>query len=466
MSDAAPPRLEIANAGLQPGYAPISWTAVASLGIAIFFVVVLGVAALYATLMKESLLENWLFAFPILSVVLAFVARKQIEASEGTRTGLTYATAGWWISIVVGLGYAAYLLAVQFTIRNDAEQTFTLWTQKLKALSPDDPNSNDLYEACYLTIPPAVRAQVSNPRDKALMNQVFGSDLTRFKQLDVIRIAMRNPGKIEFVPQGMRDWQEEPRKLSCTLSYKMITPEGEYGLLADMQAAVEEGTRTWQVVPTSGGMVKTRNLSQYGWLVQHLEETAQEDVRDFLQLSAAGAQANWTAYEGYVRPDGDLIRTLAHLAIVGAPPVVSKSVGEYDRLLTSDDFFTAPGGSAMSSDERVRLRSAYLGGRITQTVSGFGNAPEVYPVLSFAHDAIEVRVPIQTRSASGTIYGSIILRCTDPDILSQYRELQANPGPLTATPPRDITSLPVNWKVTRIESDLKTVVEAPSGPPG
>ena len=44
----------------------------------------------------------------------------QVDAgvAEGARTGLEYATFGWWACVVSGLCYGAYLLAVDFSVRN------------------------------------------------------------------------------------------------------------------------------------------------------------------------------------------------------------------------------------------------------------------------------------------------------------------------------------------------------------
>src|SRR6478609_9674005 len=98
----SPPRLNVnpSDPAAQSGYAPISWTAVASLAIAVLFVLVLLMTGYMAWKDKQPLLQSWLLVFPALAVLLAFIARRQIAASEGTRTGQIYATAGWWAAVV------------------------------------------------------------------------------------------------------------------------------------------------------------------------------------------------------------------------------------------------------------------------------------------------------------------------------------------------------------------------------
>ena len=100
----SPPRLNVnpTDPAAQPGYAPISWTAVASLAVAILFLIVLLVSGYMAWKDKQPLLQSWLLIFPVVAVLLAFVARKQIAASEGTRTGQVYATYGWWAAVIGG----------------------------------------------------------------------------------------------------------------------------------------------------------------------------------------------------------------------------------------------------------------------------------------------------------------------------------------------------------------------------
>ncbi|MCZ2342497.1 MAG: TIGR04086 family membrane protein [Bacteroidales bacterium] len=474
MSDTAPPRLDVSRSGHTPEYAPISPTAAISLIVALVFVFVLAVAALIATLAKESLLDVRLFLFPAISVVLAFVARKQIESSEGTRTGLQYATAGWWISVIVGLGYAAYLLGIQFTIRNDAEQNFAAWTDKLLAIKLNEPNDPSLYEACYKTIAPAIRAQVASPRNTTAMNQVFAKELSAFQQLDVFRIVARNRGQAQFIAQGMRDWEEETRKISCTLSYKLITPEGEHNLLIPMQAAVENGRREWQIVPSESGYVKSVKLSRLGWWVKHAEDSGQMVSAEFLHLLAAGPEQRKLAYLGYISPDADMAQVLAwfsplvaeaRLALAGGAAFSIPTPQGLEAVSQSSTFLTGPNGNALNDAEQKRLQIAFQEGRISPQVPGTPEETVLHPVFQIQDAQLELHVPIRVGLATtGTFAnGTLILATTQPAKLAEYKQLVSSPGALSATPPADITKERFPWHVRRIESDLKAL--APPRPP-
>ena len=74
-----------------------------------------------AFLAKKPLVQAELLALPAIGVVLCFAARRVIRNSEGTRTGENLANTAWWICVIAGLGYAAYLLAIDFAIRRDAK---------------------------------------------------------------------------------------------------------------------------------------------------------------------------------------------------------------------------------------------------------------------------------------------------------------------------------------------------------
>jgi hypothetical protein len=429
-----------------------------------------------ATLAKESLLDIRLFIFPAISVVLAFVARKQIESSEGTRTGLQYATAGWWISVIVGLGYAAYLLGIQFTIRNDAEQNFTLWTEKLQAINPDDPNDQNLYEACYKTIAPAIRAQVSSPRNVAAMNQVFSKELNAFQQLDVYRIAARNRGQTQFIAQGLRDWEEEPRKISCTLSYKLITPEGEHNLLIPMQAAVENGRREWQIVPSESGFVKSLKLSRLGWWVKHAEDSGHIVGAEFLHFTAAGDEQRKMAYLGYIQEDGDIAKVLewsgpraveTRLAVAGGLAYSIPAPKGFAELLQSTTFLTGPGKKPLNDAEQKRLQIAFEKGRLHAQAPGLSEEAPQSPVFKVLENSVELHMPIRVGLATtGTFAaGTLILSASQPELVAEYKQLATNPGPLSATAPADITKERFPWHVLRIESDLQALTPRTPGMP-
>ena len=472
------PRLEVAPAGAAPEYTPISGTAVASLIVAGFFVVILGVAALSAALSNDSLHEIWFFAFPILSVVLAFVARKQIDASEGTRTGISYANAGWWISVVVGVVYAAYLIGNQFTVRNDAERYFTGWAEKVKAIDPDDPSSKAIYEACVLTLPPAMQARKINPRDTDAMDQAFGADLARLRQLDVVRIAVRNKGEVEFIPLGLIEWEEGPRQINCTLSYTMRTPEGEFALRVPMQAAVLDGQRVWQILPMESGYVTSSSLTPYGWKVNQIDRDGRHEAQQFLANLASGPGGLQYAYIAFIKPGGDPTTAfkwfqpeaiLAREAVIGGTAVLGVQAGGMDAVIGGPGFLTNFDGEPLTDAEHARFLRALMSGGVSPVSTSVVQSNVLEPVLDLDGDAVRMAYPAMVRlpGTGGYAQVRIVLQAVDPKESAKLKALRDRDGSPGEAPPPDIKSDVTRWRVIRIESDLQSLPAAagPGGPP-
>src|SRR5262245_39841596 len=118
MADATPAPALASTADTVP-YVPVSWMAVAAITVAGLFVIVLVLLAFSALLANNPRVQPELLALRALGIVLGFAARRVIRNSEGTRTGENLANMAWWISLVAGLGYAAYLLAIDYSVRRD-----------------------------------------------------------------------------------------------------------------------------------------------------------------------------------------------------------------------------------------------------------------------------------------------------------------------------------------------------------
>ena len=477
----SPPRLNInpSDPTAQPGYAPISWTAVASLAVAILFVVILVVAGYLASRDRQPLLLEPLLIFPAVAVLLAYVARKQIAASEGTRTGLVYATAGWWAAVVGGLGYAAYLFAINYDIRRQAEREFVVWSDNLKELDANNPKDSKLYAAAYLAVEPGVRRAVKSPEDIAGMDRQFGDRLNTFRQLDLIRICARNPGRVEFRPHGLQDWQQKPTEITCALAADLITPEGEHRIAVPLKAVMDEKTRqrSWYVNPPREGFVQSRKLTRYGWMVEHAEYTAKLFGQDFQGVLMSNGQAP-LAYLGFIYPGmtldaarqelGPVVGTAVGRAALGGSALGSLSV--YPKLSDAEaklrSVFTRPNGAPATPDQlRTFLFCWENPGRIGPAGSVLKGNPDTNPVLFLDATKIEYRIPVELAlladaSGQAAARGRIVLRPEPASEAALLKELSAardaaGSSPKTDEPPSDMQNRPKPaWRVVRIESDL------------
>ncbi len=488
----SPPRLASADPGTQPGYAPVSWTAVASFALAILFALVLAVTLISGFRRGQLVIEPPLLAIPAVVVVLALVARRQIRASEGTRVGERYANIGWWIAVVGGLIYVTYLFAIEFSIRRDAAREFDTWAGYLRKINPTDPKDESFYSACHMTLDPGVRNSVP-PSDPARMEAAFRDQVAAFRNCDVVRVCARNPGAVDFRTHGLRNWQQKPTEIDCTLVATLVTPEGEHGMVVPMRAVVDEKTkrRRWQIALAPGGFVKTRNLSRYGWLVEYLEGSGRQYAYDMMaNLNTPGGGR--TAYMGYIDPALDPQRATALLKSVSATATPRGGVAGSAATAVppsppgamaylTGKVFTKPDGGPHDSADQARFAALWnTPGRITPAGAVTRSGPETNPILRIEPDAVECHMPIDiilggqgpaTLSAKGVIVMRVVA-AADPALFADVnsaRQAGASGGLSDrSVVTSDVLNHHVPWRVVRIESDLRPIAQTnPMGmPPG
>jgi hypothetical protein len=477
----SPPRLASADPGTQPGYAPLSWTAVAALVLAVVYALVMAVVLFSAMRRGQQVIEPVLLFLPALVVVLAFVARRQIRASEGTRVGERYANLAWWIAVVCGLGYVTYLFTVEFLIRRQANQEFVTWSNYLKDLNPKDPKDPNFFHAVHMTLDPGVRGSVP-ASEPARIEATFRDAVAGLRGTDLIRVCSRNRGAVEFHPQGLQDWQQKPSEISCTLTATMTSPEGEHRLVVPMRAVIDEKTknRRWQIAPAQEGYIKSRALSPYGWQVEYAEVSARQFSQEFLGRLSGQAGAPF-AYYAFVAPGWGPRRAIELLVGVpalagGAATLLPYPPGGQDHL--TQQVFTKPGGGKHEpSDVSLFMVLWKTPTRFVPAGTHVRNNRDVNPTLVLEQDAIECRVPIEVQlggMASGPgaslARGAVILRVTreaDPEFFSRLdanRSAGTSAG-LSDRPTAALTSRVIPWRVVRIESDLRPMTPQERGEP-
>jgi hypothetical protein len=209
-------------------YVPVSWMAVAAIGVAAAFAVTLLALGVVAFTSKKPLLEDWLLAMPVIAIVLSFAARRVIRNSEGTRTGENLAIYAWWTALVLGLCYVAYLFAIDFAIRRDARGEIEKW-MALVTRGDDD----DLFRAFHRTLPPGGRQGI-NPDDKHQMQIRFRDELLVFRTCDLLKLAQRNKDEFEFT-SGAVTWSYKPGMVDCLLHGTVKCPEGTFPVLIPLK---------------------------------------------------------------------------------------------------------------------------------------------------------------------------------------------------------------------------------------
>lgn len=503
-----PPALP-STADAQP-YVPVSWMAVAAAAVAALFVIVLLVSGYGAYRSKRPLIAPELLLLPAVSIVLCFVAWRMIRNSEGTRTGelfgLQLPRAAAWVSGILFLGYGAYFLAIDYSIRSDAREEVAKWVDLIR--TPDDPSAPDPIDLAFLrTIDPMNRGNYMRIPDRAELRKKlqdrYRDELVAFRQTDFIRIAERNRENSQFESGGLRDWVYKENGIECVFTGTFKCPEGTFPLSIPMKgiesgSTAEGGTvgRQWQILPTQGGFIQRdkARFTPYGWMLMSLERSGSEYCAHLVMMSALGPGIRPYIYQLFVPggqdpqvwcryltitprtgtaekdvPNGpwfDVFTTLPGAVAVGGSPVVSQPFNAAYQTYLQQKFLRLPGGGEPSAAQREKFLKCWNEERgIVQSAGSIRTNPDSNPTISWTPAAIEVRFPIEIPFPDGTAArGRVVVECTDAAALAELKGLRqsANPDDTVVPEARDVLGRQFPWKLVRVESDMYGI--KPMGP--
>jgi hypothetical protein len=470
-------------------YAPVSWLAVAAMGVAGLFAIMLLFAGYGAFREKRPLLQPWLLALPAAALVFSFAARRVIRNSEGTRTGELFGVnlpnAAWWLSLVLMLGYGAYLLAIDFAIRRDARTEVERWV----GLIIED----KIPQAFNRTLPPGGR------KSEARLLAENREELLIFRQSDLVRIALRNKGAATFEPGGMRDWQYKPSGIECVFTGTLKCPEGSFPVHVSLRGtegvAAAEGAgagRQWQIAPSMTGYIQAAGAgvvrTPYGFYVSELErkgtEYAAGFVRVFLDRVYAPPHerlaAQYFAFRSYTEPDGDpttgfRVAETAHArsAVAGivAEPFALPSDQQTKYLEeVRDRLFRLSGGGTPTPKQKEEFMRIWERGGIMPPGMRIRNNSDTISLINVTDSAVEVRVPVELPIPGDDLSaarGKVVAVCTDPAILDELKRVRAASDPnKPSDKPDEFRDRSPRWRILAVESDLNKVKQREQRDPG
>lgn len=478
MADTAPaPRLTAT--GDPVGYAPYSITAILATilaGIFLLALLILGGAALVG---GQQLVEPLLLVMPLAVLVLAFAARRQIANSEGTRVGLNLCNFAWWVAVLGGCGYAAYLVGRMIGVQQDTKDALAVWMAKLQKADPIDTRNPDFHQAYQMTIDTGRQKslEAKTTAEIELAQRGFHDDnpgsigITRFRQLDLVRVLQRNRDfNPQFTFEGLQTWQQDQSGLRCKSAGTLRVPEGEFKLGFDMMRQIVDKP-TWRVVAPAGGFVISAKLTKYGQMLAEMEFVGRNLVQSsFLTTFTGLPQFRPRLPMAFSQPVGTkeslqyYARANAECAALGILGTVRPEPAGYETLIKSQ--FFAPiirADAAKDGDPRERFFAAWSEGRIVPASIILNETPDQFPLTTITEKSVELRVPIEIQqprmeSSQAAARGAAILVCDDPEFLAKLNELRraaATETPTDPGPPVSVT-LSVPWKIVRITSDMKT----------
>jgi hypothetical protein len=484
MADASPTPALPSTTDAAP-YVPVSWMAVGGVIAAALFLLlltVLGGSAAFKD--RKPLIMPSLLILAGVGIVLSFAARRMIRNSEGTRTGENLANVAWWVCVVGGLGYTTYLFAIEYTIQRDAKEELRRWMEQL--------NQGDFEAGFVKTVDPGLRAKAGSDSPAVLIERNRDAYVA-FTQLDIVRLAARNPGAIRFEPKSLRDYRYNPGTIECVFTGTVRCPEGtfpaEMGLRGTEGLVGTEGggVRRWFIEPRQNGLLQTRSatLTEYGWRVLEVEDSGAKFGIQFLMAVRDGRAFHPILYQMTIHPTAnrEFWRTLPFLfqlwgtigwippgALACTPDYLAHSWGKFLRL---------PPGTDDAEKLQERFQTIWdttgivgagrpNGGRLPSNENIDGHA-----LVSFTDTAIEVRVPCELPAVgTGGEYaasrGRVVVVCDDPGAVAELKRVRAAAEGSAETPtrPPDFRARVYQWRVVAIESDMRVVSASPMGPPG
>ena len=504
-----PPALP-STADAQP-YVPVSWPAVAAAAVAAVFVLVLLVLGWGAYRSKKPLIAPEVLILPVVAWVLCFVAARLIRSSEGTRTGVLFGMnlpkAAAWVSGVLFLVYGTYLLAIDYSIRQDAKTEVTGWVELIA--KPDDPAAPDPVDKAFLrTLPPANRGNFNRLTDRTeLRNKLqaqYREELAGFRQSDLIQLVERNRDTGRFEAGGLRDWQNKDNGVECIFTGTFRCAEGSFPVAIPLKG-IEGGTtaegaaagRQWQVVVPYGASFLQRDrvsLTPYGWLLLAVERSGVDFCQHVIMFAAAPAARPyvyhafiadgqdprpWGRYVGVIaktgNPDLDAPRgpwgetfkavwTGGSFAAGGGPTMAVGYTPAYQQFVRTG-FLKHPAGGTFTQAQRDRFAKVWNEERgIVPPGGSIKNNPDVNSTVIFSPGVVELRLPVEIPFDDGTsARARLVAECRDPALLAELQSLRASADPDKGTndPPQATLARSFPWRVARIESDLYSVRPTP-----
>ncbi len=447
-------------------YVPISWMAVAAMSVAALFVFVLLGLGVTSFVGKKPLIMPELLVFSVIGVVLSFAARRIIRNSEGTRTGDGLVNYAWWTCVIMGLGYAAYLFAIDFSIRRDAENEVQRWVGYVM--------KDEVGKAFVRTLPPERRGNV-NADNTAQLEAEFRPELLAFRQSDLVRTATRNKGECTFTVGGLKDWNYRPQGVECMLTGLLKCAEGTFPVNIPLRGSegvtgAEGGAgRQWSIfTPPNGFMIKDRiSLTPYGWLVAALERSGNMFGGRFIDAVGTGPETVPYLYQAMIHQGNNVNKWVdignslpGRLAIGGGPAAAMPYTNAYVAYFP-DQFLKLPGGGTPSAEQKSLFKKLWESFGIVRSGGRLKNNPDNTELVRFTDTGVEVTVPCELPmmvpgGAPTAARCRLVVALTDPALVAELKELKskANPDQGTSIPPESLRVREFPWRVVRLETDL------------
>lgn len=474
-------------------YVPVAGLAVAAAVAAGALAVALALLGGVAFLNRKPLIEPavLLIATAAVAVALAFAARRVIRNSEGTRGGEKLASSAWWLAVVLGLCYAAYLMAIDFSVKREARRKMDEWLGFLQKGTDERAKVEDvdlnMGIAVWGTLPPGEQ-QGLRANDTGAIRLRYRDAMLLLGNCDLAKLMRRNGDELRL-DHTSATWVPRPGSIEAALHATATCPEGVFPVTVQLRGldgtagpdGGRAGPRQWHVSRPQGGTFVDRagsTRTPYGWLVEYLEVNGGLFGKGFISFAQTGPAAHPYAYRAFVTPDdGDrqAWRDLGspangRLQIAFALAVGARGTDWTAGYATFRDkeLIKLPNGADPTPEQRATFLRVWnalgirpAGDRLRDPAGG---PIDTESLVTMTDTEVLVRVPAEIPfDARDAARARVVVSCTDPALLAELKQLRASADPkvTTGSPPASLNNRTFPWRVVRIESDLQRVTIAP-----
>jgi hypothetical protein len=487
----------------DPGYKPISVYAVAAgLCAGVFSVILIVLLYSAITSSRAALPPEWL-GIPILGIAFAIVSRIQIRRSEGTRTGGRIASVSWWVCVLGGVGFAAYIYANSMVVEMESGKFVDQMFRDLQAGRVKDAFENHL-------VPPEERGRVpSNSPDDVFESAYATSGYMQFRNHEIVRLFARNGSDVQFERLRVKDSGQETTGLYATHVYRIRCPEGTFECQVKAVAAEAKkgGKPLWRIPGQPEPNITRLNVisvSQYGQLTGELSQEAESMVKRWILHVNTGHRA-WahlmTTPHGHRAPIAEKLNDLsakggAQAALFPVGPDIlpadraaawkkrAAEAGKREDGLTVNDlpfedlagigFFRRTDAGDPLPEERInRLREIWRIPNVPNLMtsdprsSTVGDLPAHAPIVTFKPDRIRVVVAADLFAERSPVHFrcDIAVECTDSAVLAAVAAAKERGGDFTDKS-FSLSTVPArDWRIIGFRTDMEPLMPVGPGAP-
>jgi hypothetical protein len=279
-------------------YRPLSVLAMTSLVIAgVYSLIVLAFGLMSFVSGTPVFLPPWGLAVPLIAIILAVVARRQIQNSEGSRSGLALANWGWRLGLVFGIVHAGIFFGTLLAVGMQAQS-------ELRTNFFDSIRDGNYEQAFVFTIPPDQRGNREEMRVRLLaMDGGKKGPFAKFKENEIVRILEQGGPNANIESMGIKSIDSSKDGYFVVEDYRVTTPEGVFVIQFSLitRDSKEARKRRWQVAwkePETA--IVSRELTPLG------------EKMDFWLRMARDFAGNWMRQRNMGRIDFAFIDTCPH----------------------------------------------------------------------------------------------------------------------------------------------------------